>query len=89
LAASFLFLYQSRDVAYWHIADIRGTATICPLLDKSGQQWIFARDGLSAFDPTATIGWINGWPRLCAISHSPPGLRLLYFKDRAALAEPA
>jgi len=48
-----------------------------------------ARERLSAYDPTATIGWINGWPRLCAISHSPPGLRLLYFKDRAALAEPA
>jgi hypothetical protein len=23
-------------VRFWHIADIRGTATICPLLDKSG-----------------------------------------------------
>jgi hypothetical protein len=21
---------------HWHLADIRGTATICPLLDKSG-----------------------------------------------------
>jgi hypothetical protein len=25
------------------------------LLDKSGQSWILARDGLSAFDPTATL----------------------------------
>jgi len=23
----------------------------CPLLDNSGQMWILARDGLSAFDP--------------------------------------
>jgi hypothetical protein len=28
---------------------------ICPLLDNSGQRWILARDGLSAFDPTATL----------------------------------
>src|SRR5450759_4677215 len=25
-------------------------AHVCPLLDNSGQRWIFARDGLSAFD---------------------------------------
>jgi hypothetical protein len=30
-------------------------AHVCPLLDNSGQRWIFARDGLSAFDPTATL----------------------------------
>jgi hypothetical protein len=24
---------ETRDVRYWHIADIRGTATICPLLE--------------------------------------------------------
>src|SRR5450759_3743174 len=29
---------------------------ICPLLENSGQRWILARDGLSAFDPTATSG---------------------------------
>jgi hypothetical protein len=34
---------------------LRGTATFCPLLDKSGQRWILARGGLSAFDPTATL----------------------------------
>jgi hypothetical protein len=28
---------------------------VCPLLDQSGQRWILARDGLSAFDPTATF----------------------------------
>jgi hypothetical protein len=27
---------------------------ICPLFGNSGQRWILARDGLSAFDPTAT-----------------------------------
>ena len=30
-------------------------AHVCPLLDQSGQQWILARDGLSANDPTATL----------------------------------
>jgi hypothetical protein len=30
-------------------------ARICPLLGNSGQPWILARDGLSAFDPTATL----------------------------------
>jgi len=28
---------------------------ICPLLDQSGQRWILARDGLSAYDPSATL----------------------------------
>jgi hypothetical protein len=28
---------------------------VCPLLDQSGQKWILAHDGLSAFDPTATL----------------------------------
>jgi hypothetical protein len=28
---------------------------VCPILDQSGQRWILARDGLSAFDPTATL----------------------------------
>jgi hypothetical protein len=27
----------------------------CPLLDQSGQRWLLAHDGLSAFDPTATL----------------------------------
>ena len=27
----------------------------CPLLDQSGQRRLLARDGLSAFDPTATL----------------------------------
>src|SRR5450631_4111469 len=30
-------------------------AWFCPLLDKSGQRLILARDGLSAYDPTATL----------------------------------
>jgi hypothetical protein len=33
----------------------RGGSPTCPLSDKSGQSWILARDGLSAFDPTATL----------------------------------
>jgi hypothetical protein len=28
---------------------------VCPRLDHSGQSWILARDGLSAFDPIATL----------------------------------
>jgi hypothetical protein len=30
-------------------------ARVCPLLDQSGQRWIFARNGLSAYDPSATL----------------------------------
>jgi ligand-binding sensor domain-containing protein len=33
---------------------------VCLLSDNSGQTWILARDGLSAFDPTATLGLIAG-----------------------------
>jgi hypothetical protein len=32
----------------------------CPLLDKSGQKWILAGDGLSAYDPTATLAVPKG-----------------------------
>jgi hypothetical protein len=42
-------------VCFWHKADIRGTATFCPLSDKNGHCRILACDGLSAFDPTATL----------------------------------
>src|ERR1019366_7966305 len=31
-------------------------AHVCPLLDQSGQIWILACDGLSAYDPQATFG---------------------------------
>jgi hypothetical protein len=34
---------------------VRGAATFWSLLDKSGHWWILACDGLSAFDPTATL----------------------------------
>jgi hypothetical protein len=30
------------DVCFWHIADIRGTATIWSLLDKSGQRGVLS-----------------------------------------------
>jgi hypothetical protein len=30
-------------------------AHVCPLLDQSGQRLILGRDGLSAYDPTATM----------------------------------
>jgi hypothetical protein len=32
-----------------------GRASVCPLLDQSGQWLILTRDGLSAYDPTATL----------------------------------
>jgi hypothetical protein len=48
-------LARSRDVAYWHKADIRGIATFCPLLDKSGQWSAPVLNGLVANDPTATL----------------------------------
>jgi hypothetical protein len=43
------------NVRLWHLADNRGIATFCPLLDKSGQSWISARVDLSVNDPTATL----------------------------------
>jgi hypothetical protein len=46
----------THESSFWKRQDNRGTATMCPLLDKSGQRWILARDGLSAYDPTATFG---------------------------------
>jgi hypothetical protein len=33
-----------------HFLIAKRTATFCPLLGKSGQRWILARDGLSAFE---------------------------------------
>jgi hypothetical protein len=33
----FLRSVKSAYVRYWHLADNRGAATFCPLLDKSGQ----------------------------------------------------
>ena len=41
------------DVRFWHLAD-NAAAPTCPLLGQSGQSWILARDGLSAFDPKWT-----------------------------------
>jgi hypothetical protein len=35
---------------FWHLADIRGTATICQLLDKSGQWSVLALYGSAAND---------------------------------------
>src|ERR1019366_5691159 len=40
---------------YRHKADIRGTATFWSLLENSGHSWILGRDGLSAYDPSATL----------------------------------
>jgi len=51
-------------VRFWHLADIRGTATFCPLPDQSGQRSILAGDDLSANDPKQTSGpHDNGLPR--------------------------
>jgi hypothetical protein len=42
----------------WSLMALNGQtnrARVCPLSDNSGQRWTFARDGLSAFDPKATL----------------------------------
>jgi hypothetical protein len=52
--AAFFISNQTRNVAYWHLADNRGGATFCPLSDNSGQSWILVHDGLSANDPKRT-----------------------------------
>jgi hypothetical protein len=38
-------------VTTFHVLRAERTATFCPLLDNSGQKWILARDGLSAYAP--------------------------------------
>ena len=35
-------------------------AHVCPLLGNSRQRWNLARDGLSAYDPTATLAVHRG-----------------------------
>jgi hypothetical protein len=42
-------------VTTFHLLIAERTATFCPLLGNSGQRWILAGDGLSAYDPTATL----------------------------------
>jgi hypothetical protein len=38
MSRGFSFLIRAvPNVRFWHLADIRGIATFCPLLDKSGQ----------------------------------------------------
>ena len=54
LAASFISS-RACNVGFWHLADILGAATFCPLSDNSGQRWILAGDGLSANDPERTL----------------------------------
>src|ERR1039458_5013989 len=42
-------------------------ALVCPLLDQSGQSWILARDGLSAYDPERTLrGRLSCYATSCA-----------------------
>ena len=43
------------NVRFWHIADIRGIATFCPLLDKSGHWPVPALNGSVAKDPFRTL----------------------------------
>ena len=37
-----------------HLAD-NPTTRVCLLLDQSGQRWVLAEDGLSAYDPKRTL----------------------------------
>src|ERR1035437_4575103 len=41
---------------YRHIADNSSALAFVRYGSKSGQSWVLAGDGLSAFDPTATCG---------------------------------
>jgi integrase len=41
--------WRDENARRGHLADSRCAATICPLLDKSGQNSILARNGLSAY----------------------------------------
>jgi putative tryptophan/tyrosine transport system substrate-binding protein len=56
---------------------------VCPLLDQSGQRWILAGDGLSAYDPKRTLavhcgnGFDAGFRPLLKYSPEPIGCRLL------------
>jgi hypothetical protein len=45
---------ELRELTTFHHLRAERIATICPLLDKSGQTRILACDGLSAFDPKRT-----------------------------------
>jgi hypothetical protein len=43
---------------HWSLMALSGHSLrrkFCPLSDNSGQRWILAGDGLSAFDPSATL----------------------------------
>src|SRR5450631_2079772 len=48
---------QLGAVHTWHIADNRGTATFCPLLDKSGQRSAQALNAPVVNDPISDTGW--------------------------------
>jgi len=65
---------------------IRGAATFCPLLDKSGQRWISARDGLSSFDPKRTLRLIKHLMRRFSLAARPQSARLLAIAQSAVLA---
>jgi hypothetical protein len=41
-------------ITTFHLLRAERTATFCPLSDHSGQRWILACDGLSAYDPKRT-----------------------------------
>ena len=54
LAASFISKHM-HDVAFWHLADNRGTATFCPLLDKSGHWSALPLNAPVVNDPSGSI----------------------------------
>jgi hypothetical protein len=45
----------NNEVSFWHLADISAAPAFVRYWSNSGQSWILARDGLSAFDPSATL----------------------------------
>jgi hypothetical protein len=46
---------QAVDVAYWHLADNPAALAFVRYWSNSGQPSILAGNGLSGFDPTATL----------------------------------
>ena len=51
LAASFIFLYQSRDVAYWHFADKLTATAFVAYWTNNGQKAALGPDLSAAIDP--------------------------------------
>jgi hypothetical protein len=61
-----------RNVRFWGQSGYGNCGAKRLLLDQSGQSWILARDGLSAFDPKRTLPGnhrgLSTWPLVSALA---------------------